>query len=80
MTLDVPEHELRRFEWLEDGKPYREFLVPAPALNHYGPPAVYEEPDYLTCAVVLANGSICMAEADQYDEDSWRPLCAAHRS
>ena len=38
------------FEWIEEGKPYREFLVPAAVLNTQGlvrSPTVKEERDYL---------------------------------
>jgi hypothetical protein len=40
LTLEVPEAELLDFEWVEEGKGYREFLVPAATLNKYGPPSV----------------------------------------
>jgi hypothetical protein len=43
LSLDVPEHELDECEWIEEGKPYREFLVPADVLNRYGPPVIEGE-------------------------------------
>lgn len=36
LVLEIPEAELVEFEWVEDGKPYREFLVPAELLNRHG--------------------------------------------
>lgn len=44
--LDIPEDEMSPFEWIEDGKPYREFLVPAEIVNRYGPPELIDEDDY----------------------------------
>ena len=35
-TVEVPSHEIEPFEWIEEGKPYREFLVPADVLNRLG--------------------------------------------
>ena len=31
------------YEWVEEGKPYREFLVPAVIANRYGPPRIVAE-------------------------------------
>ncbi len=33
VDLDFSEGELAQFEWREEGKPYREFLVPAEVVN-----------------------------------------------
>ena len=33
ISLDVPESELEPYEWVEEGRFYREFLVPAELLN-----------------------------------------------
>lgn len=38
LELDIPEHEIESYEWVEDGKGYREYLVPAEIVNRYGPP------------------------------------------
>jgi hypothetical protein len=35
LVVEVPDSELEPFEWLEEGKGYREFLVPADVLNRY---------------------------------------------
>jgi hypothetical protein len=32
-AIDVEERVIARFEWIEEGKPYREWLVPAAVLN-----------------------------------------------
>jgi hypothetical protein len=33
ITLDVPEGAIADYEWLEEGKPYREWLMPAALIN-----------------------------------------------
>jgi hypothetical protein len=33
LVTDMTEPELAEFEWIEEGKPYREFLVPAKIVN-----------------------------------------------
>jgi len=36
VNLGIPSHELRqKYEWQEEGKPYREFLIPAEVVNSY---------------------------------------------
>jgi hypothetical protein len=37
-TVEVPEETIARYEWIEDGEPYREWLGPADLINGYGPP------------------------------------------
>jgi hypothetical protein len=39
LQIEIPEEEIAPFEWVEEPKPYREFLVPAALVNRYGPPA-----------------------------------------
>ena len=46
LTLDMPDDVLAEYEWIEDGKPYREFLIPADIVNSYGPPRPCDEDDY----------------------------------
>jgi|SoimicmetaTmtLMB_FD_contig_31_5853584_length_519_multi_1_in_0_out_0_2 hypothetical protein len=36
IELAKDEHEIEFFEWIEDGKPYREWLIPAALLNEFG--------------------------------------------
>jgi hypothetical protein len=38
LSIEVPEEVIIPFEWIEEGKPYREFLVPSSILNSCGPP------------------------------------------
>jgi len=33
VNLDLPKDELQDYEWVEDGKPYREWLIPAELIN-----------------------------------------------
>jgi hypothetical protein len=40
LTVDIPESVVVPYEWVEEGKPYREFLVPATVANQYGSPSV----------------------------------------
>jgi len=43
LVLDVPADVFERFEWKEEGKGYRESLIPAAILNTYGPPRIVQE-------------------------------------
>lgn len=43
LSLDIPDEALEEFEWVEDGKPNREFLIPAELANRFGPPAQVAE-------------------------------------
>jgi hypothetical protein len=36
LQIDIAEDLLTAFEWVEEGKPYREWLVPAAVLNDAG--------------------------------------------
>ncbi len=38
LTLDIPTALFFEYEWVEEGKPYREALIPAAQLNAHGPP------------------------------------------
>jgi len=40
LSLAIPVAAIRQYEWIEDGKGHREFLVPAAVVNQYGPPRV----------------------------------------
>ena len=44
--LEIPEEAIQPYEWVEDGKPYREFLIPSELVNRYGPPELVDEDDY----------------------------------
>ena len=35
LAVDIPETMIAEYEWVEDGKPYREWLIPAEILNRY---------------------------------------------
>jgi hypothetical protein len=46
LMVDIPEEVIAAdFEWIEEGKPYREFLVPASIVNQYGPPSIVPDED-----------------------------------
>ena len=45
VELDMPEGELTQFEWIEQGKGYREWLIPAALINAKGKVRIVEEPD-----------------------------------
>ena len=42
LMLKIPAREIKRYEWVEEGKPYREFLIPAELANKYGPPVIVD--------------------------------------
>ena len=42
-AIEIPEEDISDLEWVEEGKPYREWLVPAALLNSYGPPVVTDD-------------------------------------
>jgi hypothetical protein len=49
IELAKDESEIASFEWIEDGKPYREWLVPAALLNEFGKIEIQEideEPNF----------------------------------
>lgn len=46
LSLEIPDDLLDEYEWIEEEKTYREFLVPADIVNRYGPPEMCDEDDY----------------------------------
>ena len=46
LLVEIPDDVLEPCEWVEDEKPYREFLVSAEVVNRYGPPELVDEDDY----------------------------------
>ena len=50
-AIEVPDDAISELEWVEEGKSYREWLVPAALLNFYGPPVVTD--DYEDDEIVL---------------------------
>jgi hypothetical protein len=44
--VEVPDDILARYEWIEEGKGYREFLVPAAVLNAHQPRRLSDEELY----------------------------------
>ena len=44
-AIEIPEEDISEFEWVEEGKPYREWLVLAALLNSYGAPVVIDDYD-----------------------------------
>jgi hypothetical protein len=41
VELTKGEHKIAEFEWIEDGKPYREWLIPASLINECGTTTLY---------------------------------------
>lgn len=35
LLIEMPENVVEKYEWVEDGKTYREFLIPAEVVNRY---------------------------------------------
>jgi hypothetical protein len=44
LVVEMPEDEVVFYEWVEEGKPVREFLVPAEVVNRYSPFEVVADP------------------------------------
>ncbi len=42
LVLEIPARIFRCYEWVEEGKGYRESLIPTAIVNRYGPPRVLE--------------------------------------
>lgn len=42
LALQIPVSAIRDYEWVEERKSYREFLVPAEIANRYGPPEILD--------------------------------------
>jgi hypothetical protein len=42
LMIYIPENVLIEYEWIEEDKPYREFLIPASVVNGYGKPEIVE--------------------------------------
>ena len=46
LSLTITDDVLAQYEWIEEEKPYREFLFPAKIVNQHGPPELVDEDDY----------------------------------
>jgi hypothetical protein len=42
LVVEIPARVIRHFEWIEEEKPYREWLVPAKILNTHGRVSIHE--------------------------------------
>ena len=43
LVINIPEEVVAEYEWIEEGKPYREFLLPAEIVNRHGPPRIVSQ-------------------------------------
>ena len=43
LEMQIPFNIIRKYEWKEENKPYREFMIPAKLANKYGPPRIVED-------------------------------------
>ena len=43
LEIQIPFNIIRKYEWKEEGKPYREFMIPAKLANKYGPPRTVDD-------------------------------------
>ena len=43
LVLEIPEEIFAEYEWAEEGKGYRESLVPVEVLNSFSPPKIADE-------------------------------------
>jgi len=49
LLVKIPKGVIAEYEWIEEGKPYREFLAPASLVNRYGPAIVVDAERELFC-------------------------------
>ena len=42
VEIEIPFDAIRKYLWKEQGKPYREFVIPAKVANRYGPPRIIQ--------------------------------------
>jgi hypothetical protein len=43
LRIDMPERIARKYEWMEDGKHYREWLMPAQLINKHAKVSIQDE-------------------------------------
>lgn len=43
LATEIPDEELVDLEIVEEGKPYREWCVPAEVVNRFGPPTIHDD-------------------------------------
>ena len=43
IRVELPEQAIADYEWIEDGKPYREWLIPAQLINKQAKASIVEE-------------------------------------
>jgi hypothetical protein len=85
LILDLPDKVFATYEWKEDGKPYREALIPAKVVNRYGRPKrdlapievareaieAAEVAAYLLKTTLTENATAVLLEASNRDRDAW---------
>ena len=42
LIIEIPFEDIKEFEWMEEGKDYREWCIPADVVNQYGKPILTE--------------------------------------
>ena len=42
LVIEIPFKDIEEFEWMEEGKDYREWCIPADVVNQYGKPILTE--------------------------------------
>ena len=45
LQVELPEQAIADYEWIEEGKPYREWLIPAQLINEQAKASVVDEDD-----------------------------------
>ncbi len=83
--LDLPEDDLAYYEWVEDGKCYREWLVPADVLNGHGRLEVVPEEGQITFTdergdrwLADATGDVISTEMRGPNETEFTPSIPYH--
>lgn len=83
VTIDLPESKVAQYEWVEEGKGYREFLVPAELINATSSVRIIEDDSVIPpgvqefCWAEVSDGQVCGKPAIRYGREGY-PVCEDH--
>lgn len=65
LVLDIPKEIFEQYEWVEEGKVYRESLIPAEVINSFGVPRLCTEEEIDTLMEQVTSMSEIVTENDE---------------